>query len=238
MEVKLGADATILPGSELHVQGTGAVQSANAVSHACTSRFTVQVPEMPVRPSITVSGISVVDRCSDTHIEATSNSPRALTYKWSSSDSDINEQLRGYTGAMPVYDLQVLETLVSIYVYGVDFLQQASEVAEFVVTRQSGAVPQISFYPPTTVTFADQDVLISAQAKFSECNVQEAQLLFEWSQVSQNGLTIPAGVNIFVCCCQKPYIHTYTHVHTLMVRFRCWSRKSCMHLHIHTCTRI
>jgi hypothetical protein len=94
-----------------------------------------------------------------------------------------------------VYDLRVLDTQVSIYVYGLDFLQQSSDVAEFVVLRQSAAVPQITFFPPTTVTYADQDVLVTAQAAFSACKIPETELIFEWTQIkaSSSDPTIPAG---------------------------------------------
>jgi len=198
MEVKLGTHATVTPGSELQVQASGGIKSANGVSQPCASRFTVQVPETPVRPTIVVSGTNVVDRCSDTYVEATSNSPRALSYKWSSSNEAVNEQLRGYTGQRPALDLTVLDTPVSIYVYAVDFLRQASEVVEFVVTRQSAAVPQITFFPPITSTYADQEVLVTALAEFSECKIPETELLFEWTQVLQEEPMIPAGRKVAV----------------------------------------
>jgi hypothetical protein len=194
LEVKLGPDAALTAGSELQVQAGGNIKSANGVSQACASSFVVQASETPVRPTIVVSGTSVVDRCSDTYIQATSNSPRALTYTWSSSNEAINEQLRGYTGPRPVYDLRVLDTPVSMYVSGVDFLHRTSEMAEFVVMRQSSAVPHITFFPPTTSIYADQEVLVTALAEFSDCKIRERELLFEWTQILNNEPRIPPGM--------------------------------------------
>jgi hypothetical protein len=194
LEAKLGSDATITPGSELEVLANSNIRSANSVSQPCTSRFTVQVPETPVQPEITVSGTNVIDVCSSLYsMEVTSNSLRDLTYVWSSSQEAINAQLLGYTGPRAVIDMRLLDTSVSIYVYGIDFLQQASKTIELVPMRRSAAVPQIAFSPPSTTIFADQEALLTALAEFSECKLPEAQLLFEWSQVSNQQHQIPAG---------------------------------------------
>jgi hypothetical protein len=209
MEVNMGPDATVTVGSALQIQASANITSANGVSQRCSSSFVVQVPETPVRPTIVVSGTAVVDRCSDTHIEATSNSPRALRYIWSSSHEAINEQLRGYTGPRPVFDLRVLDTPVSIYVYGVDFLYRTSDVTEYIVVRQTSAVPHITFFPPNTSTYADQEVLVTARAEFSDCTVIEKDLLFEWTQIQDDQQKIPAGMkwlvvhslHVHVCAC-------------------------------------
>jgi hypothetical protein len=240
LEVKLGTGATVTPGSQLNVQGARSIRSSNAVSPACTSRFTVQLPEVPVRPTIIVSGTSVVDRCSQTSIEATSNSPRSLNYTWSSNNDAISEQLRGQTGSRPVYDLRVLDTQVSVFVYGVDFLRQASEIAEFVVLRQSSAVPQITFFPPVTVTYAEQDVLVTAQAEFSSCKMPETTLIFEWRQIKATNTdpTIPAGENFSRI---RPCVHvlcTYTIVHMPVSQVLRQHLCIYIYIYIHICMNV
>jgi hypothetical protein len=116
-----------------------------------------------------------------------------MVFTWSSSNEAINQQLRGYPGARPAINLGMLDAPVTIHVYGTDFLQQTSRVVEFVITRRSEPAPQITFFPPATVTYADQEVLVTALAEFSECGIPETALLFEWTQVDNGDERIPAG---------------------------------------------
>ena len=87
LAVVLGRGATILPGERVRLlAGAGAdVRSANGVSDAMAQQeVVVQVPAQPAAPTLLLTGPSEIGACDTAHFHASGNSPRPLTFAWSS----------------------------------------------------------------------------------------------------------------------------------------------------------
>ncbi len=183
LAITLGKRASVAPGQVLSVGGTRALRSLNEVSQRSASTITVASPDVPAQPDITLSGTSVLDRCTDVDIEVISSGPRPLAYTWFSDNANVQRQLLGYTGSQPVIDITDFDVEIAISVYGVDFLKQSSKTQTIRVTKLSSAVPSLSFFPPSSNVFNNEATVVTAIAQFSSCKMAKSDLIFSWRQV-------------------------------------------------------
>jgi len=195
MKIFLGAGATVEPGSLLVIL-EGVLHSANGLSVPSMAEIAVEGPEFPVSPHVTISGPHVVDPCSPLRISAFAASVRPVSWQWSCDDCGaLSTYLTTFTGETLVLSAGTpqMETAgqYDIMVTAVDFLGGSTTVMHD-VTKLESAAPQLSFSPQVVNTYWDKSVFVRANTVFSSCPIEEANMVFEWSQAT--GPTLDAGL--------------------------------------------
>jgi hypothetical protein len=146
--INLGHSAVLLPGSSISVLA-GVLRSANRVSTASELITVVQLPAEIARPTVTISGKSMLDACSNVALEAVASSPRPLRYVWRANDTAVAAQLRTLDTANVFFayptSLGFLEPGNS-YLFSVtvqDFFGTSSAPALFTLTILWSPLPQV-----------------------------------------------------------------------------------------------
>ena len=197
LNVFLGTQANIVPGSTLALMLKGGLRSINNISVASTSVAVVTAPVL-IPPAVVLKSIGVIDACSALEIRASVASPRPLvSYIWNCiNDADFDSYLSSVNG--PILSLvsgtpqmQTADKTYSISFSTTNFLG-ASTTLVVNVLKQSSPAPQVQFNPPSLSITRDQPVLVRGQAVFTSCPVDQGQLRFSWRLVS-GPLDFPAA---------------------------------------------
>jgi len=196
LEIFLGAEATVVPGTPLYISESAGLKSFNGISASSASQARCALPLRRVLPRVEIKCPETIDPCAALEIRATAASPRPPTYIWScSNDIDLNSFLStqgGDTLYLPpgTAEMTTLSKTYQISVHVRDFMGSVSEMAVAKVLKKDSATPQIRFNPPVMTATKNEEILIKGEAVFSTCPVAKEDLAFSWRQVS--GPSLPA----------------------------------------------
>jgi hypothetical protein len=189
LNVYLGQQATVVPGSILAIAAAGGLRSSNGLSVASSSNIAVTAPSR-VKPSVIINSVDVIDPCSALEIRATIASPRPLTsYTWMClNDAALNSYLSSVTGGIlslraGTPEMQTADKTYSIAFSATDFLGSSTDKVVMNVFKQAVPAPQVQFSPTSLFITRDQPVFVRGQAAFSSCPVDQNELTFSWRLV-------------------------------------------------------
>jgi hypothetical protein len=101
VSVELGPDATVAPGDSVQIKASFLkIREVPSISNTGELIATVQGPDDPLKPAVSIFGPSNVDPCSNVVLLAQASTARAATLTWKCLDnSQLNENIRLFTGS-------------------------------------------------------------------------------------------------------------------------------------------
>ena len=190
LNIFLGGQASVVPGSSLNILPAGTLRSINSISLASAAFAVITAPVL-VPPTVIVKSIDVIDVCSALEIRTTVASPRPLiSYMWNCLNDPVFDSFLSSV-AGPVLSLasgtpqmQTVDKTYSIAFSATDFLGSTTAQVVINVLKQSAPAPQVQFNPPSLSINRNQPVLVRGQAVFTSCPVDQGDLRFSWRLVS------------------------------------------------------
>ena len=190
LNIFLGGQASVVPGSSLNILPAGTLRSINSISLASAAFAVITAPVL-VPPTVIVKSIDVIDVCSALEIRTTVASPRPLiSYMWNClNDPVFDSFLSSVAGpvlrlASGTPQMQTVDKTYSIAFSATDFLGSTTAQVVINVLKQSAPAPQVQFNPPSLSINRNQPVLVRGQAVFTSCPVDQGDLRFSWRLVS------------------------------------------------------
>ena len=177
-----------------------AIKSLDGISPSALSeqrRAEILAPafQAPLGPVI-IRASSQIDTCANLILSASVVSPRPLVFTWRCITSEgLDVFLRSQTGSNIVLsrgtvEMDQVDWKYVITVTATDFMGITSAIASHTVTKKTVSMPQFTLTGMPLYQVSD-DVLLRADAQFSQCPIAQTPLVFEWSDLSA-GDKIPA----------------------------------------------
>jgi len=199
LAVTFGGNPTVLPGDSLMLK-SDAIKSLDGISPSALSeqrRAEILAPafQAPLGPVI-IRASSQIDTCANLILSASVVSPRPLVFTWRCITSEgLDVFLRSQTGSNIVLsrgtvEMDQVDWKYVITVTATDFMGITSAIASHTVTKKTVSMPQFTLTGMPLYQVSD-DVLLRADAQFSQCPIAQTPLVFEWSDLSA-GDKIPA----------------------------------------------